>query len=184
MSTFLQAMDLFVLMSIQQGWKRLTTPESEWEETQMKAHTANYKPLNAIFCAVNQNKFKRICSLTSAKETWELSKVTHEGTNVVKKSKFQMLTTKFKELKMEEDEKFINFYTRLQDLVNSKAGLRDPLKSEAIVRKILRLLLERFKSKVTAIEDIKDINTLIVEELVGSLRTSKMTLKTSAKRRE
>ena len=48
---------------------------------------------------------------------------------------------------MEEDEQFIDFYTKLQDLVNSKAGLEDPLKSEAIVRKILRSLPGRFRSK-------------------------------------
>lgn len=53
---------------------------------------------------------------------------------MVKKLKLQMLTTKFKEVRMEEDKHFINFYTKLQDLVNSKASLGDPLKSEAIVR--------------------------------------------------
>lgn len=68
MNAYLQDMDLFVWMSIQQGWKKPTTPESEWEDTQRKAHTANYKALNAIFCAGSQNEFIRICSLTSAKE--------------------------------------------------------------------------------------------------------------------
>lgn len=62
---------------------------------------------------MSQNKFRRICSLTLAKEDWDLLEVTHEGTSVVKKSKLQMLTTKFEELRMEEDEQFIDFYTKL-----------------------------------------------------------------------
>lgn len=98
-----------------------------------------------------------------------LARSTHEGISAIKKSKFQMFTTKFKELRIEEDEQLINFYTKLQDLVNSKAGLRDSLTSDVIVRKILRLLPERFKPKVTSIEKSKDIDTIIVDELVGSL---------------
>lgn len=94
-----------------------------------------------------------------------------------------MLTIKFEELRMEEDEQFIDFYTKLQDLVNYKAGLRDPLKSEAIVRKILRLLPKRFRSKVTAIEESKDIDKLVVEELIGTLQTFDMTLRLSAKKK-
>ena len=104
-----------------------------------------------------------------AKEAWDLLEITHKGTSIVKKSKLQMLTTKFEELRMDEDEQFIDFYTKLQDLVNFKASLGDPLKSEVIVRKILRSLLEKFRPKVTAIEESKDIDKLVVEELICSL---------------
>ncbi len=62
-----------------------------------------------------------------AKDAWELLEVTHEGTSAVKKSKLQMLTSRFEELKMEEDEQFIDFYTKLQDIVNGKAGLGKPI---------------------------------------------------------
>lgn len=125
----------------------------------------------------------RVCSLTVSKEAWDLLEVTHEGTSKVKKSKLQMLTTKFKELRMEQDEQFIAFYTKLQDLVNSKDSLGDPLKLEAIVKKILSSLLERFRQKVTPIEERKDIDKLVVEELIGSLQTFEMTLRPSAKKK-
>jgi hypothetical protein len=39
------------------------------------------------------------------------------------------------------------------------------------IKKILRSLLERFRIKVTAIEEIKDLDTMKIEELVGSLQT-------------
>lgn len=45
--------------------------------------------------------------------------------NPVKKSKHQK---RFEELRMGEDEQFIYFYTKLQDLVNFRTGLRGPLK--------------------------------------------------------
>lgn len=72
---------------------------------------------------MSQDEFRRICNLTIAKEARDLLQVTHEGTNVIKKSKLQMLTTKFAELRMEDDEKFIDFYTKLQDIVNYRAAL-------------------------------------------------------------
>lgn len=118
-----------------------------------------------------------------AKEAWDLLKVTHEGTSTVKQLKLQMLTTKFEKLKMEEDEQFIDFCTKLQDLVNSKAGLGDPLKLEAIVRKILGSLTKRFRPNVTSIKESKGINTLVVEEPMGSLQTFEMTLRPSAKKK-
>ena len=37
------------------------------------------------------------------------------------------------------------------------------------VRKILRYMLEKFRPKVTTIEQNKDLDTIHVEELVGSL---------------
>lgn len=67
--------------------------------------------------------------------------------------------------------------------MKSKADLRDPLKSELIVRKILRSFAERFRSKVTAIKESKDIDKLVVEELVGSLQTFKMTLRPNTKKK-
>jgi hypothetical protein len=45
---------------------------------------------------------------------------------------------------------------------------------EEIVRKILRSLPKRFRSKVTAIEESRNIKELRVEELVGSLQTHEL----------
>ena len=38
-----------------------------------------------------------------------------------------------------------------------------------IVRKVLRSLLERFHAKITAIEESKDIDKILLTELVGNL---------------
>ena len=45
-----------------------------------------------------------------------------------------------------------------------------------MVRKILRSLLDRFRAKVTAIEESKDVDSLKIDELVGSLQTFEMML--------
>ena len=48
---------------------------------------------------------------------------TYEGTKKVKDTKLQMLTTRFEELKMSDDESFDSFYSKLNDMVIGKFNL-------------------------------------------------------------
>lgn len=61
----------------------------------------------------------------SAKEAWDTLEVTHGGTREVKASKLQMLTSRFEEIRMSEDETFDEFYARSNDIVNSSFNLRE-----------------------------------------------------------
>ena len=86
----------------------------------------NSRVLNALFSAVTNEDFKKISSAEIAKEAWTILQTTYKGTKVVKDSKFQRLTTSFKEIKMEEDESFDEFYVILKDIVNSTFNLGEP----------------------------------------------------------
>ena len=121
--------------------------------------------MNAIFCGVSPDEFHRISHITVAKEAWEILETTYEGTKKVKDTKLQMLTTRFEELEMSEDESFDSFYSKLNEVVVRKFNLGEKTEDSKIVRKILRSLLESFRAKVTAIE-----------ELVGSLQTYELSL--------
>ena len=89
----------------------------------------------------------------------------------MKDTKLQMLTTRFEELKMSEDESFDSFYSKLNEVVVSKFNLGEKIEDSKIVRKILRLLPESFRAKVTAIEESKDLDDIKVQKLIGSLQT-------------
>jgi len=69
---------------------------------------------------------------------------TYEGTKKVKDTKFQMLTTRFEELKMSEDESFNSSYGKLNEAVIGKLNLGEKTKDSKVVRKILRSLLDSF----------------------------------------
>ena len=77
---------------------------------------------------------------------------------------------------MEEDETFDEFYAKLKHIVNSAFNLGECIVESKIVRKILRSVLERFHAKITAIEEVKDIDQIPLTELVGNLQTYKMGL--------
>ena len=118
---------------------------------------------------MSPDEFHKISHITVAKEAWEILETTYECTKKVKDSKLQMLTTRFEELKISEDESFDSFYSKLNDVVVSKFNLGEKTEDSKIVKKILRSLPESFRAKVTTIEESKDFNDIKVQELIGSL---------------
>ena len=70
---------------------------------------------------------------------------------------------------MAEDETFDEFYAKQNDIVNSAFNLGEIYEEPKIVRKILKSLTEDFRSKVIAITESMDVDTIPVDELVGSL---------------
>ena len=55
-------------------------------------------------------------------------------------------------------------------MVIGKFDLGEKTEDSKVVRKILRLLPESFRAKVTAIEESKDLDEIKVQELIGSLQ--------------
>ena len=107
----------------------------------------------------------------------------YEGTKKVKDTKLQMQTTRFKELEMSEDESFDSFYSKLNEVVIGKFNLGEKMEDSKIVRKILQSLPESFRTKVTAIEESKDVDDIKVQELIGSLQTYELSLPSQRKRK-
>ena len=144
---------------------------ADWDDAKIKAANFNSRALNALFSAVTNEEFKKISLTENAKEAWTILQITYEGTEAVKDSKFQRLTTSFEEIKMEEDESFDEFYAKLKDIVNSAFNLGETIPESKIVRKVLRSLPEIFRAKITAIEESKDIDKIPLTKLVGNLQT-------------
>ena len=90
-----------------------------------------------------------------------------------------MLTIKFENIRMHENKSFSSCYFELSDIVNSSFNLGEPILDSKVVRKILRFFLKRFRPKVTAIEDNKDIDSMRIDELVSSIQTYEITLPNS-----
>ena len=171
MKAFLYSIDENVWDAVELRWTRLKAAKSTWDKAALAKVNANCKVLNAIFCGVSPDEFYRISHVTIAKEVWQILETTYEGTKKVKATKLQMLTTRFEELKMSEDESFDSFYGKLNEVVIGKFNLGEKMEDSKIVRKILRSLLESFRANVTTIEESKDLDEIKIQELIGSLQT-------------
>ena len=82
---------------------------------------------------------------------------------------------------MSDDESFDEFYTKLNDIVNSAYNLGEIYDQPKIVRKILKSLTENFRPKVTVITESKDVDSIPVDELVGSLQSYELDLPKTTK---
>ena len=180
MMAYLKAIDTRVWISVVNGYNppmktvneiEVPKPLEEYDQNELNKEKWNFKALHNIFCFVGMDEFKRISNCVEAKEAWDILQRTYEGTDAVKRSKTQKLKTLYENLKMEEKESFDEFYARLQDIVNSRFALGDKLDDCDVVGKILRSLPQRFQSKVTAIEEAHNIETIKLDELVGNLQT-------------
>jgi hypothetical protein len=162
MRFFLKSIDCWGI--VETGWTKLedATPELV---PQKNARLSNDKAFHALCQTLSPSEFAKISNCESAQEAWQILETTYEGTKLVKSTKLQMLISRFEEIKMLEEETFGVFYSKMSDLRNSMVSLGKPISDVKLIRKILRSLPERFRIKVTTIE-----------ELVGSLQTYVLSL--------
>ena len=106
----------------------------DWDDATIIAANFNSKALNALFCGVTNEEFKKVSSTEVPNEEWTILKTTYEGTKAVKTVKLQRLTSSFEEIRMEEDETFDEFYAKLKDIVNSAFNLGESIAESKIVR--------------------------------------------------
>ena len=127
MRAFLCSKDESVWDSVENRYVKPTTAKSEWDKVALALANANNKSINAIFCGVSTDEFHRIPHVKTAKEAWTILETTYKGTKKVKDTKLQMLTTRFEEIKMGDDESFNSFYGKLNEIVIAKLNLGEKI---------------------------------------------------------
>ena len=135
MRAFLCTIDESVWDAVEIGWTRPEAAKSNWDKAALVVANANSKAHNAIFCGVSPDEFHKISHVSIANEAWQILETTYEGTKKVKDTKFQMLTTRFEELKMSEDESLDSFYGKLNEVVIEKLNLGEKTEDSKVVRK-------------------------------------------------
>lgn len=106
---------------------------------------------------------------TTTNEAWSTLQEEFQGSTNVRSVKLQTLRREFKNIKMKESESVKDYYSRIKEIVNKLRSYGDDIADKNIVEKILINMTENYDSIVTVIEELKDIQTLSVTELNGSL---------------
>ena len=75
---------------------------------------------------------------------------------------------------MNEDDTVSKYFLRVEDNVNGMKGLGEKIDEASLVHKILRSLLEIFNPKFFAIEELSDLKTMPIYQLLGTLTTYEM----------
>nr|KYP75006.1 Retrovirus-related Pol polyprotein from transposon TNT 1-94 [Cajanus cajan] len=125
--------------------------------------------LYLLYRAVDESGFEKIANAKSSKEAWDILEKAKKGDERVKQVRLQTLRGELENMRMKESEGVSEFITRVETVANKLNRNGENLPSSRVVEKILRSLTDDFENIVCAIEESKDLSTLTVEELTGSL---------------
>ena len=84
MKVFLQALGEQVWQAVEVGWIKPKESSVDGDEATIIAANFRSKALNALFCRVTNEEFKKISSTEVAKEAWTILETTYEGTKLVR----------------------------------------------------------------------------------------------------
>lgn len=141
--------------------------KDKYEEDVIK----DVKALSKIQNGVDVDIFPRITRANTTKEAWEILEKEFQGDSKARKIKLQSLHREFYNLKMRESGCIQDYSTRVVEVVNQMKILGGEISNQQIVEKILISLPEKYDAVVAAIEESKDLATLSVEQLMGSLKS-------------
>jgi hypothetical protein len=171
MRTYIMALGVDVWDVVETGYIKPLVLASKYDKLEF---SFNAKEMNAILSGLAKVEFVKVMHLDSTKGMWDKLISSYEGNEKVKDTKLQTYRLKFEQLKMNEDETVNKYFLRVEELVNAMKGLGETIEDAFLVQKILRSLPNRFNPKFSAIEELNDLKTLSIDQLLGTLTASEM----------
>ncbi|GJX56516.1 retrovirus-related pol polyprotein from transposon TNT 1-94 [Tanacetum coccineum] len=130
-----------------------------------------------IYNALPRKEYERIFMCNTAKEILKTLLITHQGNNQVKDNKIDLLVQQYEQFVISEDESIDSAFARFNTIITSLKAPDEGYSSKNYVRKFLRALHPKWRAKVTAIEESKDLTSLSLDELIRNLKVHEMIIK-------
>ena len=87
-----------------------------------------------------------------------------------------MLVHQYKLFKIDSTKSITSMFTRFTNIISELKSLEKVYTNNELVRKILKSLPRTWEAKITAIQEMKDLNKLPLEELIRSLMTHELVM--------
>ncbi|XP_031127658.1 uncharacterized protein LOC116029757 [Ipomoea triloba] len=169
METYLEAHGLWEMLEIDE------VPALPEDPTiaQMREYREEKKKMNkaktCIHSALTDEVFTKIMTCKTAKQAWVLLKNEYEGNDRTKRMQVLNLKREFEMQKMKERESLKDYSERLKKVVNKIRLLGEELPDDRVVEKILVTLPERFESKISSLEESRDLSEISLADLLHAL---------------
>ncbi|GKC54404.1 hypothetical protein Tco_1077149, partial [Tanacetum coccineum] len=137
----------------------------------------NYKAKMVIYNALPRKEYERILMCQTTKEIWDTLLITHQGNNQVKANKIDLLVQQYEQFMIPEEESIDNAFAKFNTIITSLKALDEGFSSKNYVRKFLRALHLKWRTKVMAIEESKNLTTFPLDELIGNLKVYEEVIK-------
>jgi hypothetical protein len=177
MKTLFVSIDLWEMVELGYEISESTSTLTEAQKKELKENKSkDARALGMVQKGVSETIFPRIMGATRAKEDWDTLQEDFQGDKKVRAIKLQTLSRDFKNMRMKENESVKDYSTRFLELVNQMKVYGEDMIDRRIVEKILISLHEKFDHMVAVIEETKDLSSLGVQELLGSLKSHEQRL--------
>ena len=140
-------------------------------ETLQNTRKKDQKAFTIIHSNIDDSNFEKISGATTTHQAWQILENTYKEVDRVKKVRIQKLRVDCESLLMKEFESVSNYTSKLLAEVNEmKRSYGETISDEQVVEKILCSLNEKFNFIVVAIEKSKDLSSMSIDQLMGSLQ--------------
>ena len=133
--------------------------------------------LAMIYQGIPEDILLALAEKKTAKEAWETIKTLCQGAERVKQAKNQTLKTEFESICMKDSEHIDDFTMKLNGLVTNIRALGESMDESYVVKKLLRTVPAKFLQITSTMEQFCDLDTLTIEEAIGSLKAHEERLK-------
>ncbi|XP_052883434.1 uncharacterized protein LOC128292614 [Gossypium arboreum] len=170
MRTYLQAFDLWEVVNTDAEPVPLrANPTVAQIRQHADERTKRHKAMSCIQNCVFDVIFTRIMACETPKQAWDKLKEEFQGTERTRQQQLLNLRRDFENLKMKEEETVKQYSDRIMAVVNSIRLLGEQFNEAKIVEKVLSTLPERYKAKISSLEDSRDLATISLTELINAL---------------
>ncbi|XP_070032685.1 uncharacterized protein [Nicotiana tomentosiformis] len=161
------------LIPTKQNAQNKTVPKdpSEFMATDFRMMEKNAKAKKIHICEFGPDEYNRIYMCSKAKQIWDVLQTAHEGTNQVKRSRIVLLMRNYELFSTKESEPIQDMMTRFTIITNELKSLGKMFTLEELVSKVLRILPASWESKVTAIQEAKELEKISLDELVRNIKS-------------
>ncbi|GJT17972.1 zf-CCHC domain-containing protein [Tanacetum coccineum] len=130
-----------------------------------------------IYNSLQRKEYERIFMCNTAKEIWKTLLITHQGNSQVKDNKIDLLVQQYEQFVISKDELIDSVFARFNTIITNLKALDEDYFSKNYVRKVFRALHPKYRAKVMAIKESKDLTSLSLDELIENLKVHEMVIK-------
>ncbi|XP_016478381.1 uncharacterized protein LOC107799750 [Nicotiana tabacum] len=170
MKSYLEAYDLWEVVIEDKLIQLPANPALAQIKVHSDEKTKKYKVKTIIQNSVADSIFSKIIACETAKEAWETLKQEYQGNERGRQNQILNLKRDFESLRMQDDETIAKYSNQISLIINKIRLLGEDFKDNRIVEKILVTISERFESKISFLEESKDLSTISVAELISVLQ--------------
>ena len=169
------------------SWMRLHLEGLElWDaiESENVVRKKDRQVMSILFSTISDEVTRELDVEKTAKETWLTLKVKSRGVSQICKPWIQSLKRDYENLSMDDDDLFLDYFGKLSCVVNELRSLGEVITDAEVAAKLLRSVSSKFDAITTLIEQFQDLETITLEEVIGTLKVHEDKLKARMVKRE